>query len=695
MHIFFWPYPIIFQSPEVLCTILSIRQPLPRIMSDVYVVIHLGSTLDDSFSYRDTCELLTLSWCTVQASTLQTLLTQTLILKPESSPVTPACLAKYNVTWDDVKAGFSFKDAIAEFDRRLTEEVRGQEFSFVTFDISLLRVLLPREARDKGVVMPVYLQHPRVFDLGNEYLKWQATHPEAMSYPNSSISNVITALDATTPSGWSEDEQDDIAKSIEVYAAILVQLVKKSVPLEAHLLVLTRPYDSAQDAKAFLAERSKILFLSNLPAETTQSELELWFAQYGSRPIAFWTLKNGENDLKNNQNTVPNKSKSICGFAVFSKHEQAAESLYLNGRMLIDRIVEVLASSTRILDKASDLLTPFASLKNRPRPGDWNCPSCGFSNFQRRIACFRCSFPASSAVAIQEQMYGGPLNNNHDSTLIRRHKPDEKQNLSGNAGNGDFYMNNAHHQLKNNNNNNGYSNNYTHNYSQVHNNGNVQRTSYSNSVPFRAGDWKCTNEACNYHNFAKNLCCLKCGGAKPASQVTQMQNSASNNISSNGSVNQANIHTVNTTAAAIAAATASGQPLNISNNYGSGPRTQTNRLPVQGSLQAQSHIPMQLTNNGLYSNLGQLQQLQFKQQQQQQQQLQQQQQNLQVPSHLPQHLALLQGQGQPKPRQRTVSANNSPHLYGKAPELQFKDKAGGISMLNSQINSLSLNNSTV
>jgi hypothetical protein len=27
-----------------------------------------------------------------------------------------------------------------------------------------------------------------------------------------------------------------------------------------------------------------------------------------------------------------------------------------------------------------------------PRPGDWNCPVCGFSNYQRRSECFRCSY---------------------------------------------------------------------------------------------------------------------------------------------------------------------------------------------------------------------------------------------------------------------------------------------------------------
>lgn len=32
------------------------------------------------------------------------------------------------------------------------------------------------------------------------------------------------------------------------------------------------------------------------------------------------------------------------------------------------------------------------------RPGDWICPSCGFSNFQRRLECLRCSQGAASAL---------------------------------------------------------------------------------------------------------------------------------------------------------------------------------------------------------------------------------------------------------------------------------------------------------
>lgn len=38
-------------------------------------------------------------------------------------------------------------------------------------------------------------------------------------------------------------------------------------------------------------------------------------------------------------------------------------------------------------------------------------------------------------------------------------------------------------------------------------------------VPFRPGDWKCANEQCNYHNFAKNPHCLRCGGPRTGSHV--------------------------------------------------------------------------------------------------------------------------------------------------------------------------------
>ena len=38
-------------------------------------------------------------------------------------------------------------------------------------------------------------------------------------------------------------------------------------------------------------------------------------------------------------------------------------------------------------------------------------------------------------------------------------------------------------------------------------------------VPFRAGDWKCGNEGCGYHNFAKNVSCLRCGASRNQAAV--------------------------------------------------------------------------------------------------------------------------------------------------------------------------------
>lgn len=38
-------------------------------------------------------------------------------------------------------------------------------------------------------------------------------------------------------------------------------------------------------------------------------------------------------------------------------------------------------------------------------------------------------------------------------------------------------------------------------------------------VPFRAGDWKCGSEGCGYHNFAKNINCLRCGASRAGAAV--------------------------------------------------------------------------------------------------------------------------------------------------------------------------------
>lgn len=198
-------------------------------------------------------------------------------------------------------------------------------FTFVTLDPADLRVQLPREARDKSVVLPAYLQHSRTFDLRTEYQRWQCHHPESLPFGSSSLSNICAALEVE-PVQSSAPIKHNLPFHLQALAPasprrameeaitlarVLRGLLKKSQPLVEHPDVLTRPLDARADVRAFLAERSKVLHMSGLPHDTTQSELESWFTQYGGRPIAFWTLK-----------TSDAQKPTGTGFAIFSSHEE-------------------------------------------------------------------------------------------------------------------------------------------------------------------------------------------------------------------------------------------------------------------------------------------------------------------------------------------------------------------------------------
>lgn len=152
----------------------------------------------------------------------------------------------------------------------------------------------------------------------------------------------------------------------------------------------------------------------------------------------------------------------------------------MNGRALNEKAIEVSPSSSRVLDRAAEILTPFPPSKNRPRPGDWSCPSCGFSNFQRRTACFRCSFPAVPAGPGADPMFG--YQGYPPTSMIQSQPP----SMGHGAGHG------------------------------------LPTRTMPNSggmVPFRAGDWKCGSDGCGYHNFAKNVSCLRCGASRAGAAV--------------------------------------------------------------------------------------------------------------------------------------------------------------------------------
>lgn len=151
----------------------------------------------------------------------------------------------------------------------------------------------------------------------------------------------------------------------------------------------------------------------------------------------------------------------------------------MNGRSLNEVAIEISPSSGRVLDRAQDIIVPFPPSKNRPRPGDWTCQQCGFSNFQRRTACFRCSF---------SPMGSGPV--------------DHSMNYG--YGYGAQMMGGPHQG-------------YGHGMGGGHHHGGGRHGGAI--IPFRPGDWKCGAEGCNYHNFAKNVACLRCGASRSTAAV--------------------------------------------------------------------------------------------------------------------------------------------------------------------------------
>ncbi|KAK9471951.1 uncharacterized protein V1510DRAFT_396086 [Dipodascopsis tothii] len=453
-------------------------------MNEAYVVIHVATTCDEHGVYvtKDSAEVIEMAWILLNSNTLEEIHRDSVLVRPINTPITALCTSLTTLTFDHVRTAGTFRDAITRFDNFAQEYLisKGTDFTFVTLNAWDLRVQLPREARDKGVILPPYLQHSRSFDLRTEYSRWQTHHPESLPFSSSSLSNICAALEVESVQS-SAPIKHNLPFHLQALAPasprrameeaitlgrVLRGLIKKSQPPEQHPDVLAKPLDTRADVRAFLAERSKVLHLSNLPHDTTQSELESWFTQYGGRPIAFWTLR------------TPDQHKPTgTGFAVFSSHEEAAESLAMNGRALNEKAIEVSPSSSRVLDRAHEILTPFPPSKNRPRPGDWTCPSCGFSNFQRRTACFRCSYPSVAATPSQEQMF--QYGNYQPPPLMPQHNSNGMpMGGNGRGNNGSFGM-----------------------------------------VPFRAGDWKCGTEGCGYHNFAKNVACLRCGASRAGAAV--------------------------------------------------------------------------------------------------------------------------------------------------------------------------------
>ena len=243
------------------------------------------------------------------------------------------------MTWEHVRTAGSFREAIDTFSKYANEHLVPKDagsgspptFAFVTLMPWDLRVQMPREARDKNVVLPPFLQHPILFGLRSEYQIFQSHHPETLAFSSSSLSSICAGLEVEEvrssgkvtgglPFHLQALAPSSPRRALEEALTLtrcLRSLSQKSRPSQTNPSgdpdVLSRPLDARSDVRAFLGERSKVLHLSGLPHDTTQSELESWFTQYGGRPIAFWTLRTPEGG-----------KPSGSGFVVFGSHEEVS-----------------------------------------------------------------------------------------------------------------------------------------------------------------------------------------------------------------------------------------------------------------------------------------------------------------------------------------------------------------------------------
>ncbi|ORY97118.1 hypothetical protein BCR41DRAFT_228231 [Lobosporangium transversale] len=268
--------------------------------------------------------------------------------------------------------------------------------------------------------------------------------------------------------------------------------------------VFTQATDPAQILSMFKKDESKIVRISSLSFDITQSELEAFFASKDLKPKELVMLTSGGNNRP-----------SGGGFAVFEKHADALAALELNGAPLGQRAIEVIPSSKASMDILKGKHSSFQNTPNKhhspSRPGDWTCNMCQFVNFSSRRACLKCQSPSPEG-AVPSQ----PANftsgdwmctqcNFHNyasrTQCLRCQSP--RPGTSGNGGghgNGGPMASPHHHS---------HHNHHHHPYAS----GGSGGGGGGHSISFRPGDWNCPN--CNFQNFASRTVCMRCSTPVP------------------------------------------------------------------------------------------------------------------------------------------------------------------------------------
>ncbi|KAI8840469.1 hypothetical protein BJ741DRAFT_516541, partial [Chytriomyces cf. hyalinus JEL632] len=352
---------------------------------------------------RDRAETVELSLVVVDSVSSQAVHWLQLFVRPAFTAFSPFSVRMTGSVTNDsiVGARHTLASAITEIDNLVQAyfSVRNRTFAFVTHGDHLLRFHLPREAKEKGVALPLYFSS--FFDIAQEAKLWaqslglnQVVNPRvslvALGIDNAvMISKLTIRLLATNNANATISTVDDVPPGVAAPTTAALR----------HHRIFSTPYNLATRLAEFYENESKFIYVTGLPFAASVNDIQSWLRQGNLVAAQLWMVKNQEGR--------PDGS----GYIVFASHSDAHSAIVnLNGRAIDGRAIQTAPASETEFELMRSLRSPFPVESSTAvvglKPGDWVCGSCHKHNFASRSVCMQCGAASGSAVEVQRGIPG-------------------------------------------------------------------------------------------------------------------------------------------------------------------------------------------------------------------------------------------------------------------------------------------------